>query len=395
MKSRKLFYDIKTHITHKNAIVITGLRQVGKTTLLRQLYDSLKEKNKLWFDLDNPLDQLIFEDIDYHGIYRKLSDQVNDRDQRIFVFLDEIQNLPQITKIMKFLIDHYQVKFFVTGSSSFYLKNLFPESLSGRKFLFQLPTMSFREVLYFHNKISLEELTRPELINAFEPKSLILFKRFEKEYEIYLQYGGFPEIVTTEDTGLKMLVIKNIFSSFFEKDLRILADYKDIRELRDLLMLLVPRVGTMLDMSRLSSELGIERRKVYHYLEFLQGIFLIRLLPRYSRGIDKRIASGKKVYFADNGILNLIGKVSSGQLFENAVMNQLYAYGSLSFYNYRNTSEIDAILDNEIAFEIKTTAAIQDREKLARVAQKLGLTKQYLISLNYKQIPDIVYPFFL
>lgn len=394
MKNRKLFFDILDHMDHKNAIVITGLRQVGKTTLLRQVYEVVGE-NKLWFDLDNPLDQMLFEDIDYHAIFRTLADRVHDRRQRIHVFLDEIQNLPRITKVMKFLIDHYGVKFFVTGSSGFYLKNLFPESLSGRKFLFQLPPMSFREILYFHDLISADDLRQHKLENALADTTIHAYKKYEKEYDQYLRFGGFPEVVTTEDPALKMLVLRNIFSSFFEKDLIFLSDYKDIRELRDLLLLLVPRVGSMLDVSRLASELGIDRRKVYHYLEFLQGIFLIRLLTKFSHSIDKSVAGGKKIYFADNGILNLIGRVNDGQLFENAVINQLSFYGPLSFYNYRNTAEIDAILDGAIAFEVKLTATQGDREKLAALAKKLGIPKLYLISRNFRQAHDVVYPFFL
>src|SRR3990172_9694948 len=141
---RTLIYEILPQLEHKNAIVICGMRQVGKTTLMQMLYDMAKG-NKLWFDLDNPLDQMIFEAIDYNQIYHDLKKQASLKEgERLFVFIDEIQNFPVITKIIKYLIDHYQVKFIVTGSSNYYLRNLFPESLSGRKFLFQLDPLSFR-----------------------------------------------------------------------------------------------------------------------------------------------------------------------------------------------------------------------------------------------------------
>ena len=145
---RKLFFEILPQVEHKNAIVICGMRQVGKTTLLKMLYD-LAKGNKLWFDFDNPLDQMIFEALDYNQIYHDLKKLAALQDgERLFVFIDEIQNFPIITRIIKYLIDHYQVKFIVTGSSNFYLRNLFPESLSGRKFLYScIPWLSMNSFI--------------------------------------------------------------------------------------------------------------------------------------------------------------------------------------------------------------------------------------------------------
>ena len=99
IKKRPIFMEIVSHIEHKNAIVITGMRQVGKTTLLRQVYDSLVSKSKIWFDLDNPLDQKVFEDIEYKNIYERLQKAAGtfDKDKRLYVFIDEIQNYPEIT----------------------------------------------------------------------------------------------------------------------------------------------------------------------------------------------------------------------------------------------------------------------------------------------------------
>lgn len=257
MQKRPLFYEISKYLEHKNALIISGLRQVGKTTLARQLFDSLENKPKLWFDLDNPLDQKLFEDLDYHNIYKNLQLQAKTTaNQRLFIFIDEIQNLPEITKVIKFLIDHYQVKFVVTGSSNFYLKNLFPESLSGRKFLYVLHPLNFLEYLYFKNKISLKEASNKDIQQVLQnTPNIFSHKKLKTDYNDYLQFGGFPEVTTTSDIETKKQVLKNIFASFFEKDLKILSDYKDIRELRDLILLLVPRVGSLLDVSKLASEL--------------------------------------------------------------------------------------------------------------------------------------------
>lgn len=394
-KKRLLFYHLEKYIHHKNALIITGMRQVGKTTIMKQVFASLDKKNKIWFDFDNPLDQKIFEDIEYRNIHEALKKKSNTTNERLYVFIDEIQNFPEITKIIKFLIDHYNVKFIVTGSSNFYLINLFPESLSGRKFLYQLSPFSFQEYLYFIDKNKLEETINYDFNKTLSHRSIIEFKANDQHYDDYLRYGGFPEVVLTSDRETKKLILKNIFASFFEKDLRVLSDYSDIRELRDLILLLVPRVGSMLDITKLSAELGVNRAKIYSYLELLQGNFFVRLLPKFSRSIDRSIAGGKKVYFTDNGILNIIGNVNDSQLLENSAVNQLANYGAISFYNKRNTAEIDIIFEKEYAFEVKLNGTHADLVKTERISAKIGIKKYYVISRKYKDEKGMIFPMFL
>ena len=103
MKKRFLFHRLKKYVDHKNVLVITGMRQVGKTTLMKQIFDEVLNP-KLWFDFDNPLDMLHFENIDYDAIYNNLLKESGVKKDRLFIFIDEIQNLPVITKIIKSLL---------------------------------------------------------------------------------------------------------------------------------------------------------------------------------------------------------------------------------------------------------------------------------------------------
>ncbi|MCX6160182.1 MAG: ATP-binding protein, partial [Ignavibacteriae bacterium] len=383
MKKRFLYNEVIKYLEHKNALIITGMRQVGKTTLLKQIYDEVKHP-KIWFDFDNPLDLLLFENSNYEGIYSNLHKELNSKKHdRLFVFIDEIQNFPEITKIIKYLIDKHSVKFLVTGSSNYYLKNLFPESLSGRKFLFILRPMEFKEYLYFNTNLPDLKINAYGKISSVKPSAVYEYKKHENEYDNYLEYGGLPEVVLSDDFETKRLVLKNIFTSFFKKDLRLLSDLSDIRELRDLIILLSARTGNILDVSKLSSELGINRVKTYSYLEFLQGIFFIKLISKYSKSIDRSIAGGRKVYFSDNGLLNIFAKISSGQMFENAIANQLLKYGELKYYNVRNTSEIDFILNNETAFEVKHKGSERDVFALKKICDKIGLKKHFVVSKEY------------
>ena len=194
MKKRLLFHSIQKQISHKNAIVIIGMRQVGKTTLMKQLFEELKDQPKLFYDFDNPLDQKIFEDEDYNNIFYRIKREINavKSTETINVFIDEIQNYPEITKVIKYLIDHYKVKFFVTGSSSFYLKNLFPESLSGRKFLYHLTPLSFQEYLYFKDKINIEKALNKDIKQSITNSDFFSAKKLSEHYKDYLCFCGFP-----------------------------------------------------------------------------------------------------------------------------------------------------------------------------------------------------------
>src|SRR3990172_5835385 len=172
MKKRLLYYKLIKYLNHKNALLITGMRQVGKTTLMRQVFEDVGEP-KLWFDFDNPLDQKVFEDEDYKVIYKRLTN-TGKKSGMLSVFVDEIQNFPEITRVIKYLIDHHGIKFYLTGSSSFYLKNLFPESLSGRKFLYELPPLGFQEYLYFKDAVSLKEVQNFTLQDAYKKNSIFI-----------------------------------------------------------------------------------------------------------------------------------------------------------------------------------------------------------------------------
>ena len=392
MKKRYLFNELSKYLDHKNALVITGMRQVGKTTLMRQLYEQI-DSPKLWYDFENPLDLLHFENINYDAIYDLLKKEAGSTKERLYVFVDEIQNFPDVTKIIKYHIDKYDVKYIVTGSSNYYLKNLFPESLSGRKFLFVLKPLSFGEYLFFIDKSEAKD--QKSSLDFDLEQNLLNYKKYEIDYSSYLEYGGFPEVVTTPDTGTKKLILKNIFASFFEKDIKVLSDVKDIRELRDLILMLVPRTGNILDITKLSNGLGINRVKIYNYLELLQGVFFIKLISKFSKSVDRTVAGGRKIYFTDSGLLNIIGKVNDGQLFENTIANQLSNYGELNYYNKRSVSEIDFILNKEVALEVKLKASANDLKKLEKNANELGLKQYYLVSKNFSDTDKTIFPMFI
>ena len=116
---------------------------------------------------------------------------------------------------------------------------------------------------------------------------------------------------------------------------------------------------------------------------FFEQTFLIRQVPAFVKNIDREIALQKKLYFTDNGLLNILGKVSYGALLENSVANQLSRAGEVRYYARRNGQEIDFILDGKTAFEVKETPGSQDLQVLKTRSNQVEIAENYLVGLYY------------
>ncbi|MFQ6610905.1 MAG: ATP-binding protein [Fidelibacterota bacterium] len=379
---------MKDQLKTKEIVVLTGMRRVGKTTLLIKIFDEIESENKVFLDLDNILDQMIFEEIDYNNIWANLRSYNISPEKKAYIFLDEIQVKPDIVKAVKYLYDHYDVKFFITGSSSFYLKNLFPESLAGRKVIFELFPLDFAEFLIFNGvTVSFHR----DLSVKAKKKNKVEFEKLKKYYGEYLLFGGFPQVVLAENEIQKRRYLGDIFTSYFEKDVKVMADFRRMSAFRDLLFLLLQRIGSKLDITKLSSEVGVSRETVYSYISFLEATYVLFLISPFTRNVDREISGTKKVYFCDNGLLNQFARVSSGSLLENAVFLNLRKFGTLNYYQRRSGMEIDFILqDKQIALEVKTRGTVSDYNTLSRLSTSLGLKEHYLISQTFGQEEYII-----
>ncbi len=385
---RKILGHIEPWLEAREIIVITGMRRVGKTTLLQMIYDQIPSANKVFLDLENILEQKVFEETDYNNIWSNLRAYGITQKEKAYIFLDEIQAMPQVVKAVKYLYDHYDIKFFLTGSSSFYLKNLFPESLAGRKVIFEMFPLTFEEFLIF-KQVKTERQTTFK--DKARQKNRIAYEKTKKYFEEYLTFGGFPQVVLADDESQKKLYLKDIFTSYFEMDIRRLADFRQMSAFRDLLLLLMQRVGSKLEISKLASEIGISRETVYSYLAFLEGSYFISRIAPFSRNVDREVSGARKVYFCDNGMINLFGKVSDGALLENAVFMNLRHLGKVNYYQKRSGAEIDFILpDHRIALEVKKRADEKDFKKLKRLCDALNLNECYIISQDYSDLPECI-----
>ncbi|MCX5799589.1 MAG: ATP-binding protein [Proteobacteria bacterium] len=385
---RTLLRAIESHINTGEIIVVTGMRRVGKTTLLQMIYEKIESDNKVFLDLDNILDQRIFEENDYNNIWANLKPFGITQTRKAYIFLDEIQTKPGIVKAIKYLYDHYDVKFFLTGSSSFYLKNLFPESLAGRKVIFELYPLSFEEFLVFRGR---QRESDDDLKKKDTEKNLISFEKLKKHYEEYLTYGGFPQVVLNDNVTQKISSLRDIFNSYFEKDVRTLADFRNMSAFHDLIFLLMQRVGSKMEVAKLASEAVVSRETVYSYLSFLQGTYFIFLVPPYSTNVDREVSSAKKVYFCDTGIINQFGKISDGNILENACFHTLRKFGEVRYYQRRKGSEIDFVIpERHFAFEVKSRANISDVKKLTKISSSLNMQQWFVISREFVKGDGII-----
>lgn len=371
---------LQSEIETKEAVVITGMRQVGKTTLLRHLFETVPSSNKAFLDIGNPLHRKIFEEENFDAIWNNLAFHKVSNTQKAYLFLDEVQNLPTISQAVKYLGDHWPVKFFLTGSSSYYLKNLFSESLSGRKLIFELFPLTFQEFLAFKKVTPLPET---EWSAKDKKKNKITHEQYLPFYREFMEFGGFPAVVLETNVDRKRYLLEDIFRSYFEQDVKSLADFSDLSKLRDLILLLVCRIGSKVDISKLSVELQISRTTIYDYLSFLEQTYFLSLLSPFSRSFDRQAAGSKKVFFADCGLANFLGKLSLGQLFENSIFQNLRPESrSLHFFS-RDESEIDFIVEEKIALEAKLTGSAREVTNLRKKSQTIKIKESYLVSLNW------------
>ena len=386
--ARPIQQEIENQLPYREIVVVNGMRRVGKTTLLRMVYNNIRDGNKAFLDLENIIDQAVFEENDFNNIWANLREYGISKETRSYIFLDEIQAKPEITKAIKYLYDHYNVKFFLTGSSSFYLKNLFPESLAGRKVTFELFPLDFREFLLFKGET---KKFSQDFAEKERSQNKISYEKYYKQFEEYCSFGGFPQVVLEPTEEQKRRYLSDILSSYFEKDIRQMADFRNLHAMKELIFLLLPRVGSRLEIIKLASELKINRETVYTYLSFLEGTYFINRISPFSTNVDREVSGSKKIYFCDNGLLNLFGKVSEGALLENAVFLNLRKYGLLNYYQRRSGREIDFLLpEKQVSFEVKRRGTEHDIRGLKNLSQSIGMQNSYVVSHLFNDIPGII-----
>jgi predicted AAA+ superfamily ATPase len=276
-------------------VVIHGARQVGKTSILMFLQDYLhsQKEQTLYLDLEDSryvsiLDKGVDEFITF------LTEQgfnlagLRESGRMLFVMIDEIQYLANPSSFLKLLADHHHyLKIVVSGSSSFEMKSKFKDSLVGRTVSFEIYPLSFQEFLVFKGV-------------AFKPAARFTEKKtgeLQALYTEYALYGGYPKIVLTQDAGIKEKYLQQIIDTYIRKDIRDMAEIKDVNKFNRLLEVLASQSGNLLNIAELSNTCGLARDTIERYLLILEQTYILRMVRPFSRNIRTELFKKPKVFF--------------------------------------------------------------------------------------------------
>lgn len=254
-------------------IIIYGPRQVGKTTLVKQLKEKYKEIS-LYLNCDEP---------DNLEIFTKTSTEIKYLfgDKKI-IFIDEAQQIKNVGKVLKLLIDSYpDLQIVVTGSSSFDLSDRIVEPLTGRKYEFILYPISIFELLSVYNEIEIKRLL-----------------------EQFVVYGMYPEIVISKenrDINLRMLA-----KSYAYKDVLKFSNIRNSDVIDKLLKALALQIGNEVSYNELAEICGVDKNTISNYIQILEKAFIIFRIGPFSRNLRNEIKKLRKIYFIDIGVRNAI-----------------------------------------------------------------------------------------
>ncbi len=342
MVARILYDEIKNACFKGKVILLIGPRQVGKTTLLIKLHADF-DVPSIWLNVD---EADVMQSLSEADTSTKLRHLVGANTQ--LVFIDEAQQINDIGKKLKLMIDTFpEIQFIVTGSSSLDLRNTMAEPLTGRKKEYNL------------YPLSTEELVKNS--SVIEQKRLL---------ETRLVFGSYPAVVN--NYGEEKEILKEIASSYLYKDLLQLEGIRKSSILEKLLQLIAFQVGSEVSYNELANSIGnIDVATVEKYLDLLEKAYIIFKLPALSRNLRNELKKGKKYYFYDNGVRNVIInnfnpinlRQDKGALWENFLMSERLKfihyhkiYSNQYFWRTHDRAEIDYIEERDgklFAYEFK------------------------------------------
>ncbi len=366
---RKLEDKVFKYLSKREMIGIKGARQVGKTTLMKIIYDEIKE-DKTFINLDLPDMRRTLEENPLDIIKRYKKDG-----EKLFLFLDEIQRVRDAGEKLKIIYDEFpDVKIIFSGSSSLEIKTDILPFLVGRAFIFELYSFDFEEFLSTRDrgltKVFLDRKRSFEktLDGNDEPQPPSFQREFLSMLKEYLIFGGYPEVIKTSDEETKKMILSNIASLYIEKDVVNFFGIRDTSKFEDLLRFLSFRTGSLLAVSSIAETLKTTFKKVEEYLDILNHTYIIHFLRPFHSNLVTELRKTPKFYFLDTGLRNSIinnftpfdNRTDAGILLENFIFKELLNFSDYKINYWRTTgkAEIDFILsrgDRIIPMKVKLT----------------------------------------
>ncbi|WP_456456265.1 ATP-binding protein [Nitratifractor sp.] len=357
---REILPKAEAMMEAKEVLAIVGARRVGKTTLAKLLIRALLQRgvdarNIFFINLEKPSFIPYKQDPSYlqkiYEAYLKLAEP--DRSRRVYVFMDEVQIFQNWEVFVKAKYESENIKFVITGSNSSLRGDTFATLLTGRVLKLRLHSFSFTEFLRF-KKID------------FSTKIALAQNRLriEKAQEEYMRWGGYYSVIANDSDEIKMELLANIAEDIILKDIVPRHKIKNSAEIRDLFHYLVSNATTLLNYSSLGKKLDLDAKTVKEYIGYFEDNYLITLLSRQHNKVTEAIRSTKKVYFNDNGFLNLgvTPQRNFGIALENLVFTALNRTDQRITY-LREKSEVDFLVGETL---IQVAYDIEDEKVLKR-----------------------------
>ena len=352
-----IFGNLKNTLETRQVVILTGLRRVGKTTLMKQLINHLigeqgvDPKLVFYVSLDDYLltSNTIIEIIEEYRKINRVSFS-----EKVYLFLDEVTHRKDFELQLKNIYDQQNAKVYVSSSSASILKSK-KAFLTGRNVVMEVLPLDFEEYLNFKGiKIKKSD------------KQLL-----EKYFEDFMQTGGMPEYVLTGDVEY----LKELIDDVIQKDIAAFYGVKDVQILKDFFLLLMERSGKICSINKIAKILDISPDSARRYLQMFADAYLIFLVPRFGK-TNERLLSAKKIYAADLGMrVYFTGFRDKGSLFENYVYLKIKKCNPS--YVYQDGFEIDFLTQGKTLIEVKYNAQMGEKQK--ELFDKIEVKKKIVI----------------
>jgi len=394
---RRIKYLEKIHnaLKYLPVVVLTGSRQVGKSSIMEMLdFD-----NKLYLDGQDIDVQSLF--VSYNTILEYLKVNLN-KSLSGYLFIDEFQYINNVSTILKLLTDHNKnLKVIASGSSSLDILQNVKESMAGRVRVIEVYSLSFGEYLDFRNHDLHEKYySYPSDIpyEAVDKQIISSFKQF-------LIYGGYPRVALAEDFKDKIELLDDIYKIYLMKDVKSFIKNEDSVPFNNLLRILAAQSGNMFNINELSNTVKLPYNKVAEYIYLLEQMYIIKTVVPYTTNKRKEVSKMRKVFFLDTGLRNIIYnsfndidiRVDNGSIFENFVFLEMMKgkrkTAEVKYYRTKDGSEIDFIFsdtDRLIPVEVKYKnfggkVSIPALKNFSKIAEP---DKPVVININLNQEYD-------
>lgn len=372
---RKIEKLLKKAIRQFPVCLITGARQVGKSTLIKNL---LKEYTYVTFD--DPFTKKAAQD----------DPELFLSSYKIPLIIDEVQYVPEIFSYLKTRVDenrHEYGQYVLTGSQVFQLMQNVSESLAGRIAIFELYPLSYEEI-FEHEKSD----------KCFEDDQLIQ----------RMTAGFFPESFHMKKRLDPQLWFGSYVSTYLERDVRNIKQVLDLSRFQTFLQLLASRAAQLLNITEVSKECGVSQSTIKDWLSVLESTYIIKILRPYFTNHNKRYIKTPKVYFLDTGLLcyllgidseRLLKAREKGNIFENMIFMEVVkrlscdaSHTPIYFYRTSHGSEVDLIIEKKgktYAYEIKFSKTLT-KEMAKGLKEFLTSHEAYsakILSLQERPLP--------